>query len=810
MMIKRRVFIPVCFILVNIIATESVLAQVKINGSVTTDTDKPFESSNVLLLNKTDTALVKGTISGDLGNFSFQNIKPGSYIISVSFSGYKTYFSNEITVGKEEINIGIIKLLKEDKELSAVTVVARKPMFEQKIDRMVINVKNSITSAGGTALEVLEKSPGVVVNRQSNSIAMNGKDGVVVMINGKISRMSSDALVQMLAGMNASNIDKIELITTPPANYDAEGNAGFINILLISNPNKGLNGSYSLTMGYGKGYTPAGSLNFNYRNKKINLFGDYSFTWNNQEQQFDFYRRYTQQGITTENITQTLRNPEDGNHTARLGIDFQITPKTVIGVLIGGYNSKWLMNANNTLSIVKNNVLDTIVSVMNTELNQWKHIMGNINFSHTTRKGETITADLDYLHYTDNNPNEYTNKYYNSSGTLIGHEQTRSSKLTPLKIWVGKIDYNKSISKKVNAEAGAKLALSQFSNTVNVENGGQNNWVTDPDLSAEYKLKEDIAAVYTAVNIEASAKTNLKLGLRYEFTTSNLGSDKQLNIVDRKYGRFFPSIFLTQKLDDDNSINLSYSRRITRPTFKDMAPFVIFIDPYTFFSGNSGLQPAFSNIFKIDFLHKDLVLSVSYTEEDGSIANFQPKLSKDNKQIYASENLDNIKTLNISLSIPFTITKWWNMQNNIQGNSQQLNANFTNGPFRLVQKNFSLNSSQNFTLPKNFSIELSGFYQSKALFGASVFKGSGMTNFGMQKKFGDNNNKLRFAITNLFDGGAWRGVTNIPYENIYVENYFRFSQRTFKLTYSQSFGNKKLRDKRNRNSASNEEQRRMN
>jgi len=806
---KSLPFFLACFIL-NLTVIQSLHAQVKIKGSIVTIGDKPVEGTNVLLLNSKDSLLIKGTIASSSGAFNFENIKPGNYIINASFTGYKPYFSKAIPVDKDEVNTGVIKLIIENVELSVATVVARKPMFEQKIDRMVINVKNSITSAGGTALEVLEKSPGVIVNRQSNSIGLNGKDGVVVMINGKISRMSSDALVQMLAGMNASNIEKIELITTPPANFDAEGNAGYINIILISNPNKGLNGTFSLTMGYGKGYTPAASVNFNYRNKKINLYGDYSFTWNNQEQVFKFYRSFLNQGIKTENDTKSLRHPEDGAQNARIGIDIQLTPKTVIGFLVGGYNTKWLMTANNSLSIVKNNIKDSTISVLNTELNQWKHVMGNINFAHTFKEGEVITADLDYLYYKDNNPNKYSNKYYNSAGSLLGEEQTRSSKLTPLNFWVGKIDYTKKLSKKVSAEGGVKLALSQFSNNVSVENGGPANWVKDPELTAHYKLKEDIAAAYTAFSIEASAKTSLKLGLRYEYTTSNLGSDKQQNIVDRKYGRLFPSMFLTRKIDDNNSLNFSYSRRITRPTFRDMAPFVIFIDPYTFFSGNSGLQPAFSNIFKTDYLYKSFVLSVSYTKEDGSIANFQPKVSKDNKQIYASENLDNIKTLNISISLPFTITKWWNMQNNIQGNWQQLNATFSKGPFSVEQINYSFNSSQNFTLPKNYSVELSGFYQSKGLFGATVFKSFGMANFGLQKRFGENNNKLRFAITNLFNGGVARGTTDIPAENIFVNINLRFEQRTYKLTYSQSFGNKKLNDKRNRTSASDEEQRRMN
>ncbi|MGE5107736.1 MAG: carboxypeptidase regulatory-like domain-containing protein, partial [Sphingobacteriales bacterium] len=254
-------------------------AQVKIYGAVKDAEGKPVSGVNVLLLNHTDSSLIKGTISLSAGNFSFDNVNPGKYLLGFSFAGYKQVYTATADLNQNDFNAGHIKLHREEKELAAVTVTARKPLFEQKIDRMVINVKNSITSAGGTALEVLEKSPGVIVNHQSNSISLSGKEGVVVMINGKITRMPVDAVVQMLSGMNASNIERIELITTPPANFDAEGNAGFINIVLITNPDNGFNGSYSLTAGYGHGYVPAGAVNFNYRKNKINLFGDYSFTW---------------------------------------------------------------------------------------------------------------------------------------------------------------------------------------------------------------------------------------------------------------------------------------------------------------------------------------------------------------------------------------------------------------------------------------------------------------------------------------------------------------------------------------------------
>lgn len=803
---KKLVILVASFIFFVLLQT-ALQAQVKIYGNIIEVSGKPFGGVNVLLLNSSDSSLIKGTVTNADGNFNFENVVTGQYLMSISYTGFKTGFTKTVAVNKVDLHLADFKLVKAEKDLETVTVEARKPMFEQKIDRMVVNVKNSITSAGGTALEVLEKSPGVIVNHQSNSIAMSGKEGVKIMINGKLSQMPMDAVVQMLSGMNASNIDRIELITTPPANFDAEGNAGFINIILISNPNKGMNGSYSLTAGYGHGYTPAGAVNFNYRNKKINLFGDYSFTWNNQIQDWYFAHRSASPGLLLENNSVTKRRPEDEQQNARIGIDVQVSPKTIVGFLIGGYRTKWIMKADNTLSIFKNGIADTGVSIVNHELNEWKHYMGNVNFSHTFNVGGVLSADFDYLYYKDNNPNDYKNIYSNGSGIFLREQLTRSTKNTPLNFRVGKIDYTNKIGKKINVSSGAKLALSKFTNDVAVENQQQNNWTKDPELTSKFHLKENIAALYTTFDIAAFTKTSIKLGLRYEFTTSNLGSDLQANIIDRKYGKFFPSVFVNQKINDNNSFNVSYSRRITRPTFKDMAPFVIFIDPYSFFSGNSALQPAFSNIYKFDYLLKHFSFSVSYTSEDGSIANFQPTNSN-NKEIFSAQNLDNTKTLNLSIALPFTVNKWWNMQNSIQGNWQQINVSFAKGPFTIEQENYSFNSSQNFILPKNYSIELSGFYGSKALFGASVARPFRMANFGIQKKCKDNKSKFRFAIEDIFNSTVFRVTTDIPSENIYSTSKLRFGYRTFKLTFTHNFG-KSIKDKRDRTTASAEEQGRV-
>ena len=232
-----------------------------------------------MLLQSGDSSLVKASISEKDGNYSFSNVFGGRYLIMAAFIGHTRTYSEHLVVDENNkiVTVAPLMLTETFTSLGEVTVSAKKPLLEQKIDRLVVNVANSITAAGNTALQILERSPGVVVNRQNSTIAILGKEGVNIMINGKMSYMPASAVVQMLDGMSAGNIEKIELITTPPASLDAEGKAGYINIVLKQNDNVGTNGSFSGTLGYGKGWVTQANLNFNHREGKINIFGDLSY-----------------------------------------------------------------------------------------------------------------------------------------------------------------------------------------------------------------------------------------------------------------------------------------------------------------------------------------------------------------------------------------------------------------------------------------------------------------------------------------------------------------------------------------------------
>ena len=793
--------------------TSGIFSQVRIKGTVTDSAGKAIYQANVLLLKKADSSLVKGTITNEKGQFLLERINEGNFLVSYSYSGYKQIYSAPFTITKssQDITVKSVSLYHNPLELQKVTVSVKKQLFEQKIDRMVINVAGSITSAGSTALDVLERSPGVIVDRNNNSLSINGKNGVMVMINGKINYMALTAVVQMLAGMSADNIEKIEIITTPPANLDAEGNAGFINIVLKSNPNYGTNGSFAVSGGYGNKEQSSADININHRKGKVNLYGSYSFSGIHQLQVFDFYRKVINDQKVIETTTSSHRDPLRYSHNVRFGIDYQLTKKTIVGGIFGGYDNKWTMSALNNVSIAVNDKNDTLLRIDNNEINHWKNLLGNINLQQTLKGDSKLTADLDYVHYFDNNPTNYANSYFDANSVFMYSENTRSTKLTPINIAAAKVDYTGKIGKKVNIESGIKFAASGFTNDVGVAKLEQNNWKFDDSLTAKFKLKENIAAAYTSVSIAINDKTSLKGGLRYEYTTSNLGTAAIKNIVDRKYGNLFPTLYFSRKFNDNHSFNLAYNRRITRPSFDDLAPFVIFVDPNTFISGNPALQPSVSDAIKGDYLFKTFIFSITYTYEKDPIASFQTKVNpKNNKQYITPENLINTKAVNLNLSLPFTVTKWWNMQNNISGQWQKIKATYDGAPLNIEKKNVDIYSQQNFALPKNFAAEISGFYTTGGLFGRSIFQSIYAMNIGLQKKLGEKAGTLRFGVDNALNSLKFRSYQDFPQYNLVSNMSLQFSSRLFKLTYTKKFGNNILKSQRERNTGSEEEQKRVN
>ncbi len=787
-----------------------ILAQGRITGVVYDNHQKALEGVNIVLHTVSDSSFLEGAVSQPGGIFLVRIPATGSYLLSFSFAGFTTHYLTLKIQAQADSVLPAIRLQPADKTLENVIITAYKPMFEQKIDRLVVNVKNSITSTGGTVLNVLQRSPGILIDRQSGAISLNGKSGVQVMINGKMSYVPAEALISMLEGMSADNVEKIELISTPPARFDAGGAAGYINIVLIKNPNEGFNGNLSLTMAAFHGTSPMANLDFNYRKKKSNFYGGVGSSRQAQKQFFKNYRRISLTHKTVETNMFSKRDPSQFNNNIRLGYDYEWSKRTTVGVLVSAYNNFWKMNAYNESYTLINNQTDTVARIHNSEKNHWQHAMGNLNLQHRLTDQDEISFNLDYLFYNNVNPTDYRNHFYDGDDLFLYTEQMRSNKRTTIKMLPVQADYKGKIHDKMLVETGLKAVFNRFTNDVDVAHQKDNDWIADTEFSAAYQSRETILAAYFSTHIAANEKNSFQAGLRYEYTNSNLGTVTRPNIIDRKYGEWFPTLYWSHIINSSNSLNLSYTRRINRPSFNDLAPFVSFWDPKTFISGNSELQPSFANTIKADYTFRRFVFSISYAHEKYAIGRFQLSMdTSSNKQYLTAQNLDYLSTLSASMAMPFTLTPWWKLQLAVTLNRQQAKASYTKSVQEVRLLNSTVSGFQNFDLGKQYNLELSGYYQTKMLFGAVVIKPLSMLNMAVRKKFAASGSTLTLGVDNIFSSNAMRVSSDVPEERFLAEGFLQFQKRIFKLTYSFRFGNSSLKEKRKRSTASDEEQKRV-
>lgn len=809
----RRVYIRYYLGLGLLLFFFHVQGQPRLSGRVEETSGKGLPFANVLLLNARDSSLVKGMVTDQEGSYRLENPKKGQYRLMASMVGYSQVYSPLFSIPEQQEHIVIPPLVLRAvaRELSEVTVVAQKPLYEQHLDRLVVNVQSSIASAGATALDVIERSPGITVNRQIGSLAMNGKEGVMVMVNGKLSRLPMTALMQMLSGMNAGNIEKIELLSTPPARFDAEGNAGLINIVLKTNTEYGTHGSYSLTAGYNWHEKAATSFSLNHRTEKLNLYGEYSLMYNHTGMIGYDDRKFIYPTLSLEANTENSRDIHLLNHNARVGVEYLLSPKTTLGGGGAAFSNRFGVTSWNVSRYSHLASLDTLIHIEEEGFNRWHHLMGNVNLRHSLSTNEQVSLDVDYLYYYNINPRLYSNSYQYQKAEDNFEDQFKLNKYTPIRIWVGKCDYIKNLTAGMKLEAGVKGTLSRVQNEMVLENFRQEQWQRDNEFTQNVWMKENIGASYLSFHHQMNTKTKLQVGLRYEYSQTELEDQEGRKLLERRNGYFFPSLSFSRDFSKEHSLQLSYNRRILRPTYNDLAPYVVFADRYSFYLGNIRLKPTLSHILRIGYRFKEnYLLSLQYSHDQNAIAVWQVKVDPQTRRQYTyPENIDQVNTLSFSLSFPLQVGSFWQMQHTFTGNWQDLSTGFEGSRFGSSRINGQINWMHSFKLPHAFSFELSGFYQTASLLGLAVRKGYGSFNMGLQKKLSQEKGTFRLSVEDLF----WtlpllELAYNQPTKGFSRHLHLRNEPRVLRLTYSANFGNKHLKGVK-RNTASEEERKRV-
>ncbi len=785
----------------------------KITGSVIDGSTKIIESATITLLKAKDSSLVKISASDKTGNFSFENIAAGRYLVSISAVAHQTAYSEtvELSAANNEITLHTIRLVPQSKVVGAVTVTARKPLIEQRPGMTVLNVEASPTNAGLNALELLEKSPGISVDNDGN-ISLKGKQGVLILIDGKPTYMSPTDLATFLKNMQSSNLDQIEIMTNPPAKYDAAGNSGIINIKTKKGNIKGMNGSANI--GYTQGFYPRfnGGANLNYRNNKLNLFGGVNGGT------YEGYNKLIIGRTFYESDHKTVAGTGDqvslthfkGNYqSAKLGLDYYFSKKDVAGFVVNGnfgdHNQD--PNSNSYIRDGSGNVLYKLQSGgVNSSL--YTNVSANANYKHTfDSTGRELSADIDYIYNNNRSNNNLNTQSFDANDiknanlvSLTGHIPSN------INIYSAKVDYVHPFKSGLKLESGLKTSFVHTDNKVDYLRNSGSGWSFD-DRSNHFLYDENINAAYAIVSKKIK-KWDLTAGLRLENTVSKGHQVKNDSSFNRNYTNLFPNAGIGYSINDKNQVNLSYSRRISRPDYGDLNPFVYFIDSLTYSQGNPYLQPQFTNNIELSHTYnKFLTTTVNYTRTNDIITELLKQDTEKKTTYQTKENFSSMKQWGLAVMANFPVKKWWNV--NLYANlfNNHYNGIYQTDPINISITSLMSNITNSFTMGKGWSGEVSGWYRSKGAEGLLIANPMGAVNSALSKQVFKKKGTFKLGVRDIFNTQQFSGYAK--YSDVNVNVAGRRDSRQFNLSFTYRFGKTNIPSARRKSGGADDEQNRV-
>ncbi len=791
-------------------------AQFRISGSIADHDSRAVSHATILLKNLQDSSVVKTMLSDSAGRFSFENLREGNYFLQVSMVSFATSYSTgiQLNAAQASVVLPLINLQPGNSSLSAITVRSTKPFIERQVDRTVMNVDAFLSAAGSTALEMLEKAPGVNVD-ETDGISLRGKSGVMIFIDDKPTFLSGNDLVNYLKSLPASSLDKIEVITNPPARYDAAGNAGIINIRTKKSKTSGFNGGITINYGQGKYPRANNSFNFNYRSPRFNFFGNAGYSLNNSVNDLTIKRYYFHpDGDPRFTFFQnSFIRRSSQSYNLRLGIDYYLNDKTTLGIITSGITRPSDDRTLNT-STVRNagNDIDSSITADNRQQGKWKNGTANINLLHKfDSKGKELAADIDYVKYSAQVDQQFYNHAFAPNGNLKWKDLLTGDLPSDISIYSGRVDYAHPVSDKAKISGGIK---SSFVNTDNAAKYFNTfNQVTEPDYDKtnHFIYKETINAAYVSSNRDWKY-FSLQLGLRLENTISKghqLGNTvRPDSSFRRSYTNLFPTGFFLWRMDSvqRNQLSFSYGRRIDRPVYQDLNPFISPLDKFSIYVGNPYLQPTITDAFALAHTFKNkITTTVSYSSTRNII---QETIDLSNN-IYISRpaNIGKSSVLGLGLDVSLKPARWWTLL--AYGEVQRRYYNDILYGYQLDTSlvYFGSNITNQFNFQKGWSAELSGFYRTDILVGQIISGATGQFNIGVGKKILNNKGSLRLIVRDVFYTRVNHGViTSIKDAYGTYRNWFDSCNAT--LTFSYNFG-KTTGRQRNHNSAVETEQNRV-
>lgn len=783
---------------------------ISISGKVTGTGEELLTGAVAELRNVTDSTLAKVNAADVNGVYYFENVKAGNYYIKSTFLGYNPYLSEAFVFdGTQSRVMADIKMQTSSITLKSAEISGIKPLVEVRSDKTVFNVENSVNSTGSTAYELLQKSPGVVVDNNDN-ITLKGRGGVMVQIDGRPARLSETELGDYLKSIQSSDVEAIELISNPSSKYDAEGTAGIINIRLKKNKNYGTNGTVTAGYAIGKYSKYNTALSLNNRSSKFNIYSNYSNNWGDRANEFYLYREQRPYIFNQSSISKR----SGLNHNYKAGVDYTINKKNSIGLMVNGniYNIDGIQTNRNYISNYTTHTVDSVLKSDQTFTNKGGNYNVNLNHHFKDTLSHELTTDFDYGYYDGKRDNYIPNEY-----TMIDLETPLSSSyfrsITPttINIFTLKSDYSQNLFKG-KISFGVKSSYVKTDNIFDFYNIIDNTQSLDNSRSNHFVYTENVNAVYANYQ-RTIKKLDFQLGVRVENTNSEGDLKSDLPTTDknvtRSYTDFFPSAGVTFNSHKDHSTALLYSSRIDRPNYQELNPFEYKLDELSFRKGNPFLNPQYSNKIELSHTYKyTTTLNVSYSRTEDFFAQIADTIPG-GKSFLTSKNLATEDVLGAGLSTSLQPTKWYGIYLNAEVNNQKYKADF--GDNKTIDNSitsFNLYAQNTFKLPYAFTFEISGWYNSGGVWGgAFVTEAQGSLDLGLQKKLFSDKATLKLSYSDLFHTAPWKSYNT--YAGIVNRANGNWESQQFRVSLTYRFGNNQMKGSRQRTTGSESEQKRV-
>lgn len=774
-------------LLLALTLVQTCFAQAPVSGTVQDATGQPLAFATVVLLHLPDSTTAASQTTTAQGAFLFAQVPTGRYTLKVLLLGYATVHRT-VEVETQAITLFALPMVAVATALREVVVQGRPPVLEQHADRTVVNV-DRLNTAGDNALEVLKKAPGVTLDKDDN-IVYRGSGSVLVLLDGKQTYLSGEALSAYLKSLPASAISQIELLPNPPASLDAAGTAGVINIRTRRSVRPGLTGTATLGAGYGRYEKASGSTNLAYNMGPVRTFGRFSAGRANSFNNL----------LITRLIRDTLFRQENYWHPVShalnyaVGADVALSRRQTLGGQVrGSLNRTAAQVSSQSVATAPDGQPAGSLAMRNPKTSRSLNLAGNLNYRLAfDSTGRQLTVDADFVHYISDDHQDFQpldTLPAKAAGALIGFQ--RSDQSADVFIRAIKTDYVHLVAGSAwRAEAGAKASWVTTRSAIDFDQlVAEEMWQNDPLRTNHFQYDEVIAAGYLTLSTTLH-RLEVKAGLRGEHTHSVGESATTGQRVARDYFQLFPTVFASYKLGERDQLSISAGRRISRPSYQSLNPFLVYTDTYTALQGNPFLAPSLARSLVLNYVHHDYqVLSVSYLLETDVVNRVAYQDDQTKVITTRPQNLDRALTVNLTSGGHTDLCKWWSMDNQLVGIYSEVQTPVEDEAVQLRRFAWSVSSDHLFRLPRQVQVLVGGSYESPSIMGLYYTKASGALNLGLKKQFWQDKATLNIKVSDVLNTNRFRATMN--YNNVHLTWNNQWESRRVALTLTCKLGSGK-------------------